>query len=235
MHALGAVPKSTGGFRPITDASEGSSINYHMSSTFQHFKFSKIDDVCEILRPSCYMAVTDISSAYRSVLIRPDDRTYQGLKWELDGVETYIVDNCICFDTRAVPFMFNRLTDSITRHMCQQGFTCFNYLDDILLLGDSLEECTEAQLTLHGLLRRLGFYIAYKKVSSPSRIQRYLGIEIDSIDMKLRLPEDKLCRLERELSFFHGRCQATRKQLQKLCGILSHCSSVVKGGRTFSH
>ena len=237
VHALGAVPKSTGGFRPITDASrpEGLSINNHMSSTFQHFKFSKIDDVCAVLRPSCYMAVTDISSAYRSVLVRPEDRTYQGLKWELDGVETYMVDNCICFGTRAAPFVFNRLTDSITRHMGRQGFTCFNYLDDFLLLGNSLEECTEAQLALHGLLRRLGFYIAYKKVATPSRVQRYLGIELDSIDMKLRLPEDKLRRLEQELTFFQGRRQATRKQLQKLCGILSHCSSVVKGGRTFSH
>ena len=40
VHALGAVPKASGGFRPITDASKplGSSINCHMEDTYKTFK-----------------------------------------------------------------------------------------------------------------------------------------------------------------------------------------------------
>lgn len=237
VHALGAVPKATGGYRPISDASrpEGCSINAFMSVTFQHFQFSKMDDICRIIVPHCFLAVSDIAAAYRSVLIRPEDRKHHGLRWRVDGKEQYIVDNCVSFGTRAAPFLFNRLTDSITRYMLRQGYVCFNYLDDFLVMGLTYDSCQDAQLALHALLRRLGFFIAYKKVSSPSRIQRYLGIEIDTVEMKLRLPEDKLVKLKQELSFFYGRRQATRKQLQRLCGILSHCSSLVRGGRTFSH
>lgn len=37
-----------------------------------------------------------------------------------------------------------------------------------------------------------------------------------------------------EIKFFHSRMRATLKQLQRICGIISHASKVVKGGCTFS-
>ena len=237
IHALGAVPKSSGGFRPISDASrpEGRSVNCFMSSTFQHFKFSSIDDICEELTRGAFLAVSDISAAYRSVLIRPEDRQYQGLSWVIDGEEQYLSDNFLSFGTRVAPYVFNKMTDLVSRGMRERGYTCFNYLDDFLLMADTFEECRDAQLSLHKLLRDLGFYIAFKKVSSPAQVQRYLGIDIDTVNMKLALPADKMQKLQQELVFFKGRRKATHRQLQRLCGILSHCSTLVKGGRTFSH
>ena len=82
---------------------------------------------------------------------------------------------------------------------------------------------------LHKVLRDLGFYISYKKVLSPMTTQRYLGIDIDSVAMQLRLPEDKMLRLTDELTFFDGRRKATKRQLQRLCGILAHCAQLVPG------
>jgi hypothetical protein len=237
IHALGAVEKSSGGFRPITDASKPDwfSINNYMSETFQHFTFCSMDDICDSLSPGSFLGVTDISAAYRSVLIRMCDRKYQGLKWNVGNKEVYVQDNFLSFGARASPYIFNSLTDAVTRYMNSCGFKCFNYLDDFLVIGDSFSSCQEAQLALHSLLRSLGFDIAYKKVRSPSKVQRYLGIDIDTIQMKLLLPADKVDKLHEELAFFAGRRQATRKQLQRLCGILSHCSTVIRGGRTFSH
>ena len=105
IHALGAVPKATGGFRPITDASRpmGTSINNHMQDTFQTFKYKSVDMVADSLQRGWFMSVTDISAAYRSILIRPSDRTYQGLRWEVDGVEEPLVDNFLSFGTRVAP------------------------------------------------------------------------------------------------------------------------------------
>lgn len=237
IHAMGAVDKKGGGFRPITDASrpEGRSINSFMQETFHHFSYSSIDDVVKVLEPGMYMSVSDVSSAYRSIMIRPSDREYQGLEWEVHGKPTFLVDNFLSFGTRMAAFLFNRITDSITRYMRSHGYTCFNYLDDLLVLGRSFSECQAGQLFLHSTLRSLGFYIAYKKVLSPSQVQVYLGVEIDSLTMELRLPRDKLAKLHTELLFFAGRRRATRKQLRRLCGVLAHCSTLVRGGRTFSH
>ena len=204
VHALGAVEKSTGGYRPITDASKPDdvSINNYMSTTFRHFKFHSMDEICAELSPGCYLAVTDISAAYRSCLIRPSDRKYQGLQWRLGDSDVYIEDNFLSFGTRASPYIFNSLTDSVTRYMRSYGFKCYNYLDDFLIIADTWESCRDAQLALHSTLRNLGFDIAYKKVQSPAQVQRYLGIDIDTVNMKLILPQDKLLKLERELAFF---------------------------------
>ena len=237
IHALGAILKPSGKYRPITDASrpEGVSINCYMEQTFKSFSYNSIDTVSDSMTRGCYMAVTDITAAYRTVMVRPCDRTYQGLVWPIEGESRFVQDNYLSFGTRVAPYIFNAITDAVARYVTAHGYFCINYLDDFLVMGSSYKNCRAAQLFLHKTLRALGFYISYNKVRSPSQVQLYLGVELDSLEMQLRLPEEKLDKLKIELQFFAGRRRATKKQLQRLCGILGHCSTLVKGGRTFSH
>ena len=236
VHALGAVPKSSGGCRPVIDASKPmyESINCFMDETFTSFRYKSLDDVTAALRPGFFMGVTDLAAAYRSALVRTVDRQHQGLCWKANDEEFYMVDNFLSFGTRAAPSIFTRITDSIARYVCASGYYCVNYLDDFLVMGESKIQCERAQLFLHGVLRDLGFYISYNKVLTPSTNQRYLGINVDSVSMQLSLPEDKMLRLQDELAFFSGRRKATRRQIQRLCGVIAHCAQMVRGGRTFS-
>ena len=237
VHAMGAIRKPSGKIRNITDCSrpENLSINSYMEETFSSFSYKSVDTVTSLLDQGDFMAVTDISNAYRSIMIRPCDRTRQGLSWFIDGENVWLEDNCISFGTRAAPFIFSRITDAIVRYLERNGIRSVNYLDDFIVLGSSESECTAAQLFLHQSLRNLGFYIAYPEVVSPSTKVTYLGVVIDWVNMQLSLPQEKLDKLQKELEFFSGRRRATKKQIQRLCGILGHCSTLVKGGRTFSH
>ena len=237
IHAMGAVKKSSGGYRPIMDASrpDSVSINNYMEATFKSFSYKSVDTVSDRMTPMCWMGVSDLKSAYRSVLIRPHDRAFQGLVWNVNGEDQFIQDNFMSFGTRVAPHIFNSISDAVARYVNAHGYFCVNYLDDFLVMGNSYDQCREAQLFLHQTVRSLGFYIAYDKVRSPSQVQRYLGVELDSINMSLRLPQDKLDKLHEELAFFAGRRRATKRQLQRLCGVLSHCATLVRGGRTFSH
>ena len=74
IHALGAVKKSDGRLRPITDCSrpDGHSINNFMSSTFKSFSYNSVDTAVQVLNPADFMSVVDISSAYRSVNVHAD-------------------------------------------------------------------------------------------------------------------------------------------------------------------
>ena len=87
---------------------------------------------------------------------------------------------------------------------------------------------------LISLLGELGFAAAWKKCTSPSTCVRYLGILIDSENMTISLPQDKLQKLKMELEYFDNRTRAAKHQIQRLCGIIAHCAKVVRGGRTFS-
>ena len=237
IHALGAIPKPDGKFRPITDCRRpiGLSINNHMNLTCETFSYNSVDNVCTLLEKGCYMATVDISASYRSISVNPSQWTFQGIRWNFKGEDIMLMDTHICFGGKNSPYLFTQISNFVTRCMTRRGYpNVVNYLDDFMVFGNSWSECQKAQLTLINLLVSLGFEVAWKKCTSPSQQCVYLGIIFDSTTMEISLPEYKLCKLHHELSFFKGRDRATKRQLQRLCGTLAHCSKVVRGGRTFS-
>ena len=237
VHALGAIPKNDGSYRIITDCKRplGSSINNYMSETFATFSYKRIDDVVALLSPGAFMATVDIASAYRSISVHPEQWRYQGVAWPSFSQLEFMLDTRICFGLRSAPYLYTHISNFIVRCMNRRGFVrIINYLDDFIVIGDSFQECQLAQTELITLLGSLGFWVNWKKCSSPSTMTRYLGIMFDSTNMQLSLPEDKVLKLNTELDFFKDKKRATKRQIQRLCGILSHCAKVVKGARTFS-
>lgn len=239
VHAIGAISKKDGTYRPITDCRRplGSSINNYMDSTCHTFKHKTLDLLCDQLSRGDFMCCTDIKAAYRSSSIFPEHRKFQGFKWTcVEGRAAYYYDTRLSFGLKCAPFIFNEISDFIVQSMYRRGYDkVVNYLDDYFCWGSTFfQECANTQNALIQLLGQLGFRIAWNKCSSPSTTCTYLGIEIDSRKMTMRLPREKMCRLMHELDFFKDRSRATLKQLQRLCGVLSYASRVVRGGRTFS-
>lgn len=238
IHSLGAVPKKgTNKWRPITDCSRplGNSINNYMSSKYKEFCYTTVDQVVDMLEPGMFIGTVDIASAYRSILVHPDNWKYQGISWNIEGSQRYLLDTHICFGLRCAPYLFTQVSNFILRCLKRRGYTnCFVYLDDFLVAGRTREECSSAQNSLIEIIRSLGFYVAWDKCLAPAQIATYLGIVFDTTNMSVSIPPEKMTKLHKELEFFQGKHRATKKQIQKLCGILSHCSKVVKGGRTFS-
>lgn len=236
VHSLGVISKrDSTKIRPITDCSqpEGYSVNSFMESVQDKFHYVTVQEVVShMLGGNLFvMSTVDLADAYRSVMVRPCDREYFGLSFN----GKYLVDNCLCFGSRSAPFIFNRLTDAICRYMRDRGTLCFNYLDDIICLSKDMDAGYRDQLELISVLRFLGFYIAWKKICSPTKRCVYLGIEIDTDSMCLRLPEERLLKLRKELEFWVNRRKATEKQLQVLLGHLSHCARIIQGANLYMH
>ena len=241
IHAIGAVPKKSGAdaLRPITDCSRpfDSCLNSHMDYPKQ--KFKSIDDVCNLMSPGCYFASVDISRAYRAVPVLPGHRRYQGFRWMFGRLDRekydYFIDNFLVFGLSCAPGIFARISNVICRMMGRRGYyNIVNYLDDYCVVSADREECSRVQLTLIHLLITLGFGVSWSKVCGPSQELTFLSITLDSTVMEARLPPDKLRKLRNILVDFTDRNRATKKELSSLAGVLSFCSSVVKGGRCFS-
>ena len=235
IHSLGAVPKADGLIRPVTDCSRPHdlSVNDHCSSLVEEFSYSSVSDVVDMLDRYDYMAVIDIKSAYRAVPIYPKHRTYLGFQWELDGELTEFHDNRLCFGLRTGPCYFNAISCFIADVLKEKGIRMVNYLDDFITLGGTIDECLSAQNTVINLLRHLGFYVSWNKVTSPSRVTTYLGIQIDSEKMELSLPQGKLDTLRSILSKHISARYISKKNLESLNGLVSHCAQVTQGGRTY--
>ena len=79
----------------------------------------------------------------------------------------------------------------------------------------------------------LGFPVSPSKVEGPSTRLVFLGIEIDSVDQVLRLPGEKLARLQSLIQVWGRKRRASKHELQVLLGRLGNAAAVVKPGRTF--
>ena len=79
------------------------------------------------------------------------------------------------------------------------------YLDDFFICESSLDKCAETTRVLIQLLRQLGFQINWSKVVDPCQSLIFLGVEISSTSMYVRLPDDTLQALKQELLTFTGR------------------------------
>ena len=237
VHSLGAVRKSNGKLRPITDCSrpDNISINNFMETTFKSFTYNSVEDAVQILDKDDYMAVVDVSSAYRSVNISADQTKFQGLSWDFGQGPVWLVDHRLCFGLRCAPNIYNAISDFVVKIAMSWGARkIVNYLDDFLIISDDASSCLHDRSLVTSAIELLGASVSWKKVTDPCQVTTFLGITIDSSGMELSLPIAKVEKLQDFITALVKKGSATKKDLERVGGLVSHCSYVVRGGRTFS-
>lgn len=240
VHDIFCIPKDGGGGRSIVDCSEpeGESVNNFTDQVSVKFNYHSVDDVADAMERGDFLATVDIKDAYRAVSINPRDRERQGLHWDFDPDSssgcTYMKDNRLCMGISSSPYVFSKISDFIVRCAIREGIDrIINYLDDFCIIGRDFESASRSQRGVIAIIRRLGFYVSFNKVASPARITRFLGINIDTTCLEMSLPEDKLGKLMSVLEEVNDRKKITRREMERLGGLLAHCSKVIRGGRTF--
>nr|CAH7718351.1 unnamed protein product [Callosobruchus chinensis] len=108
------------------------------------------------------MSTRDLKSAYFLVRVKEQDQKY--LRFLFEG---YL------YQFTCLPFVLHKLRS--------QGVMCVGYLDDLLMIGDTLQECNHNVKITVSLLEQLGFMINYEKSSLvPKTTQTFLGFIYDS-------------------------------------------------------
>ena len=109
-----------------------------------------------------------------------------------------------------------------------------HYLDDFLLVGaPGSPECAESLAKLLEIFAELGLPVALDKLEGPVCQLPFLGFELDSILMEVRLPVEKLAALNMVVTSWLDRRSCTQKEPESLVGSLGHAARVVQPGRTF--
>lgn len=104
-----------------------------------------------------------------------------------------------------------------------------HYIDDFITVGaPTSEECANNIKIMHHTYYPSGTPIEEEKSEGPATVICFLGIEIDTVVMGLRLPGDKLIQLRHNLSQWRGKKACRKKELQSIIGSLSHACKVFK-------
>jgi len=224
-------------WRLIVDLSHppGCSVNDHIPKSLCSLSYITIDNAIQnILNYGQHtiLAKVDIKSAFRLVPVHPADRHFLGMRWR----KQIYIDSCLPFGLCSAPKLFNILADLVSWIAIQQGISCIlHYLDDFLLVGPPQSPVCQQNLeTFIHLCSDLGIPLASEKIDGPTTSLAFLGIIIDTHRMEIRLPAEKLARIQDALEKWLTKKSATKRMILSLLGQLQHATKVVRCGRTFT-
>ena len=148
--------------------------------------FPTIDDITDTVKKvgrGAHLYKIDVSRAFHHVRPDPHDYDLLGLNWK--GI-TY-VDAMLPFGIQ----IFQRLSDTICHMMRRQGFTVLNYVDNFI--GVTMPSVARRSYdALLELLQKLGLEVSLKKLVSPATKVTCLGIDVDSVERMVSIPDAKL-------------------------------------------
>ena len=234
---FGVIPKKgSDQWRLILDLSSphGSSVNDGISKERCSLAYVSIDEIAKQvveLGRGARMAKMDIKSAYRLVPVHPQDRLLLGMWWN----NRIFVDNMLPFGLRSAPKIFTAIADALEWVIKQRGVAqVYHYLDDFVTLGEPEKDtCAHNLRIILQVCEELGVTVALNKCVDSTVCLTFLGIEIDSVNMEMRLPAEKLARLRDTIEQWKGSKSCTKRELLSLIGQLGHACKVVKPGRIF--
>ena len=164
--------------------------------------------------------------------IHPEDQALLGVCWK--GI--IYTDRALPFGLRSAPKIFSAVADALQWVVVNKGVrNLLHYLDDFIFVSDSLEEASTNKQILVDTFNHLGVPLELSKVEGPAMCLTFLGIEVDTRTLQIRLPSDKLLRLKEELATAVSKRCLSKRALQSLTGLLQHATKVVQPGRPFLH
>ena len=130
--------------------------------------------------------------------------------------------SCLCFGLGPAPRIFTNLLKvpvSVLRHL---NILIIVNLDDMLLIGHTIEEKLIARDTVVFSLQQLGFVLNLQKsVLTPTQRMQFLGAAVDSLIMTLSLSENKASKVQKQCQELLQKTQVLILELTKLIGLLS--------------
>ena len=135
------------------------------------------------------MVSIDLKDAYFSVPIFQPHRKYLRFIWNFKRYEF----TCLPFGYSLAPRVFTTIFKPIMAYFRFLGFRVIIFIDDLILIASSYDDCLQQLDILKQTLCELGFTVNVKKsqVVSVNEVL-YLGFIINSIAMRLQLPVVKL-------------------------------------------
>ena len=108
-----------------------------------------------------------------------------------------------------------------------------HYLDDFLFIGSSSEACAGLLGTFKLVCASLGVPLAQEKTVSPLQSVTFLGLEIDSTNCQIRVPQDKVDNLVHQIRVVLSKPKISLVGVQSLVGSLNFLCKAIPPGRAF--
>lgn len=205
--------------------------NLNKNIVAPHFKMENIKAALKLLTRNCFMATLDLKDSYFLVPVAKKHKKYLRFVFKRKLYEF----NCLPFGLCTAPHAFTKMMKPVVHFLRSKNLLSIIYLDDILLLGRSIQDCMfNVEETRH-LLEKLGLVINFDKSQLiPSTKCKFLGFILDSQEFCLKLTDKKRQEiLELAVQLRHQKCCKIRR-LAEFLGKLAWACYAVRYGRLYT-
>ncbi len=205
--------------RAVLDAR---ALNRHLR--YAHFKMDNIRVVREAIRKKDWLIKIDIKDAYLHIPVHRKDRNWLTFRWR----NKLFRFKAMPFGISSAPRIFTKLIRAALAPLRERGIRILAYLDDFCLLASSKEEALKVARVVREHLERLGFILNESKCNwVPTRVQEFLGFELDTELMEIRLPLSKLRRVRKEARRILNSQNLSARKLASAIGLFNATAEAV--------
>ena len=219
---IGIIPKPDQSWRLITHLSypNGKGVSSGIPDKFVTVKntlFDKVTYMIFQLGKNTLLAKRDMKSAFRLLPVHPEDYQLIGIK--ING--KIYVDKFLPMGAKSSCALFEKISTFLhwAVSWVSKKDTLDHYLDDFILAGQhDTDDCQKLIETFTLVCNELGVPIAEDKSVGPTTVIIFLGLEIDTANMVIRIPLTKIQELLDLLMLLNVKNKVTLKELQSLTG-----------------
>ena len=210
-----------------------------MPEYYQISTLPGLREYARLLYQRKWIALRDLSDAFRQLRLHPDDSKYCGYSlfgiWYVDMAVAYGLSSSAASCQRFVELICAIFTRVVTRRdpssphdisHCIRNILA--YIDDFLLVADSIADIREIEIRFDKLLRRLGVRQSWTKRTNAKTYAVAFGWHWDLSTQTVSIPQPKYVDLLKMiLGAVYCRC-ITFGTLKKINGKLMHYSQLSK-------
>ena len=213
------IPKKDGGQRPVVNLKP---LNEFVET--RHFKMEGIHTLKDFLRPNDWLAKVDLKDGYFTIPIYQSHRKYLRFSVQNNVYEF----TCLPFGLTSAPWVFTKILRPLAALVRELRIRVIFYIDDILVMAESEELLKDQTSGLLYLLKNLGFTPNEEKlVLDPTQTIEFLGFTVDMVGMELKLPADKIKKIQAEARKMKGEELVSARALARLIGKMNATNQVI--------
>jgi hypothetical protein len=149
--------------------------------------------VCNIINRKDYLTSIDLQDAFLHILIHPSSRKYLQFHWKGKQYQFRVLP----FGLSLAPYIFTKILKPVLKWARRKGIRISAYLDDLLIVAKSEQLSRQHTQMVMNKLEEMGFLVKHSKSHlEPTHKLQHLGFNINTKDMTLSVPKDKVQDLQ---------------------------------------
>ena len=193
-----------------------------------HFKMLTIREVKLLLPKDFWTTSIDFKDGFWHVPVSRTKRSFLGFRWKNQNWQF----RAMPFGLNIAPRIFTKVVSHVVKLMSEAGIWCLPYLDDLLIVAATQEECLLKTKQAVEILKSLGWILNTEKSRLlPAQVFEWLGVHFDLTTHTAMVPLEKMYTFQESLrQLINAQSSSVREimQLQGVANWLSQHDPIVK-------